>query len=82
MAHDTQIVTEESASIQGFTALVIRGDHIEMCKFTSAKDDRYILVLGVLQDWANKCHGSKGSEEPGFVSSSAIKSVELLLTCI
>ena len=54
---------------------MIPGDHKQMCKFTSAKDSGYILVLGVLQDWASKCQSSKGLEDLEFVSSYGIMSI-------
>ncbi|CAF9941047.1 MAG: hypothetical protein HETSPECPRED_002855 [Heterodermia speciosa] len=67
-----KIVTEDSARIEPFRAIVIPGDHKQMCKFASAKDSGYVLVLGVLQDWASQCRGSKGLEDLGFGSEDRI----------
>lgn len=61
-------MSQESAAIQGYDALSIHADHLNMCKFKSETDSNYIIVADVLRRWAKGLESGKESEKPQSVS--------------
>lgn len=49
-----QIVSKESASFEGYTAISIHANHRDMVKFATAEDDGFVMVLGELKRWVKQ----------------------------
>jgi hypothetical protein len=46
-----EVVSKESASFEGYTAISIHANHRDMVKFATAEDDGFVMVLGELKRW-------------------------------
>ncbi|KAL8998782.1 MAG: hypothetical protein Q9169_002232 [Polycauliona sp. 2 TL-2023] len=48
-----EIVTHESAKIDGYQVLTLHANHQDMCKFSDRDDAKYQAVMSVLRGWVN-----------------------------
>ena len=61
-------MTQESATIEGYEPTPLHANHIDMCKFSSEKDENYRLVADRLKEWAKEIDRTKKPGAPGIVS--------------
>lgn len=71
--HAQRVVEPDSANFPGYhTSCTIPADHIEMTRFTHAKDVGYERLSGKLREWANEVRGDQGRTQgncPGGVQA-------------
>ncbi|KAK9429092.1 bulb-type lectin domain-containing protein [Lipomyces doorenjongii] len=56
-----KVVSEESATLEGYTAIGIDANHMDMTKFSSAGDPGFICVLAELTRWIKEVRSNGGT---------------------
>ena len=56
-----QVVSKESAILEGYTCITIHANHRNMVKFTSAEEDGFQVLLGELVRWESRINSKKTS---------------------